>query len=226
MLAGTGVTAIWNDVVPEARGDFLAWHMREHMAERVALPGFRRARRHVALDAATRPAFFTFYEADSLAVLQGHDYANRLNGPTPWTRQVMATLRGVARVLAEVVESRGAGLGGTVLTLRFDGPAQAASPLAALVRAAAERPGIAGAHLCRSDLGASGADSGERRLRAAHEAPLPAWFIILEGADAEAFQGLLPDGDLAAAGAGPAQRGCYRLEFLLGAPACGISRPF
>lgn len=220
MLAGEGVTAIWNDVLPEARADFLAWHMREHMAERVGLPGFRRARRHVALDAATQPAFFTLYEADSLQVLQGHDYTNRLNGPTPWTRRVMPRLRNVARVLAQVVESRGAGLGGILLTLRFEADAQAAMPLAALVRAAADRPGIAGAHLCRSDLVASTAGTEEQRSRAGHEAPLPAWFILVEAADPEALAGLLPAAELAAAGAGPALRGLYRLEFLRAKTAC------
>ncbi len=214
MLAGEGVTAIWNDVLPEARADFLAWHMGEHMAERVGLPGFRRGRRHVALDAATRPEFFTLYEADSLGVLQGHDYTNRLNGMTPWTRRVMAGLRGTARALAQVVESRGPGLGGAVMTLRFEAAEGAAPSLAAAVRGAAGRHGIAGAHLCRTDAAASLAGNEERETRRGDAAP-PAWFIILEAAGPEALEGLLPESELAAAGArAPVLRGLYRLEFL------------
>jgi hypothetical protein len=215
MLAGEGVTAIWNDVVPEGRADFLAWHMQEHMAERVGLPGFRRGRRHAAMDAATSPAFFTLYEADTLEVLQGHDYTNRLNGMTPWTQRVMGTLRGTRRALARVVESHGPGLGGVMLTLRFEMAEgwQAAVPL---VRAAADRPGIAGAHLCVTDAAASGAGSEEQRTRQGDAAP-PSWFVLVEAADAAALDGLLTDAAMSATGVPPvAARGVYRLEFALG----------
>jgi hypothetical protein len=219
MLAGEGVTAIWNDVLPEARADFLAWHMHEHMAERVGLPGFRRGRRHVALDATTQPEFFTLYEADTLQVLQGHDYTNRLNGPTPWTTRVMATLRNTARALARVAESSGPGLGGIMLTLRFAAPPAAEPALAALVRQAATLPGVAGAHLCVTDAAASGAGTTESASRQADAAP-PAWFILVEAADAAALEGLLPDAALASAGAAlPVARGLYRLEFLRGKTA-------
>ncbi len=218
MLAGEGVTAIWNDVVPEAQEDFLAWHMREHMAERVGLPGFRRGRRHAALDAGTRPAFFTLYEADSLQVLQGHDYTNRLNGMTPWTRRVMTGLHGTARALAQVVESRGPGLGGVMMTLRFELPEgaghSASATLAKAVRDLTERPGIAGAHLCRTDATSSAAGNEERQVRQADSSP-PAWFLLVEATSAEALAGQLPDAELAAAGAvGAVTRGIYRLEFL------------
>ena len=35
-LAGSGVVAIWHDLLPEAKADFYEWHDREHMPERVA----------------------------------------------------------------------------------------------------------------------------------------------------------------------------------------------
>lgn len=212
MQVGMGVTAIWNDVLPEARADFLAWHMREHMAERVALPGFRRGRRHVALDATTQPAFFTLYEAESLDVLTGHDYTNRLNGPTPWTQRVMATLRSTTRVLARVEQSQGTGLGGVMLTLRFAGT-QDASAAAPLLAGIAERPGIAGVHRCATDAPASGTETAEQRAREG-DATLPAWFILVEAADAAPLAGLLPDAAFTAAGIATPQRGLYRLEFL------------
>src|SRR5712675_2175888 len=84
-LAGQGVVAIWNDITPEGRAEFFAWHNREHMPERVGIPGFRRGRRYIALAGA--PEFFTLYETDSPEVLAGSDYLNRLNHPTPWTRR-------------------------------------------------------------------------------------------------------------------------------------------
>lgn len=59
-LLGKGVLAIWNGIAPEAEEDFVAWHVREHIPERVALSGFLRGRRYVALDGF--PKYFNFYE--------------------------------------------------------------------------------------------------------------------------------------------------------------------
>ena len=79
-LAGLGVVAIWHDIAPEGRDDFYEWHNREHMPERVGIPGFRRGRRFVAIEG--RPEYFNLYEADSAETLGGQDYLNRLNAPT------------------------------------------------------------------------------------------------------------------------------------------------
>jgi hypothetical protein len=48
-LAGLGVVCIWHDLLPEARDEYHQWHNREHMPERVGIPGFRRGRRYVAI---------------------------------------------------------------------------------------------------------------------------------------------------------------------------------
>ena len=57
---GRGAITIWQDVRPEARADFFAWHNQEHIPERVGIPGFLRGRRYGALEGA--PEFFTLYE--------------------------------------------------------------------------------------------------------------------------------------------------------------------
>jgi hypothetical protein len=43
-LLGRAVVAIWNDIVPEERANFIDWHNREHIPERVAIEGFLRGR--------------------------------------------------------------------------------------------------------------------------------------------------------------------------------------
>ena len=48
-LAGLGAVCIWHDLLPEASDDFYQWHNREHMPERVGIPGFRRGRRFIAV---------------------------------------------------------------------------------------------------------------------------------------------------------------------------------
>ena len=74
-LAGTGVVAIWHDLLPEAKADFTEWHNREHMPERTAIPGFRRGRRYIAT--AGGPEYFNLYEAENPDVLAGADYLAR-----------------------------------------------------------------------------------------------------------------------------------------------------
>ena len=219
MLAGEAVVAIWNGITPEGRDEFYAWHLHEHMPERVGIPGFLRGRRYIALDATTQPEFFTLYETQTMQVLQGQDYANRLNAPTPWTKRATQAFRDTSRGLARVLESRGVGVGGVLLTLRFEAEDAAQPALAALVRAASEAPRVSGAHLCRSDDAASGTKTAESKDRSDITAP-PSWFALVEATDAASLAPLLAEGALAAAGArGPFRRGTYRLEYQRGRTA-------
>ena len=212
MLAGEAVVAIWNGIAPEAREQFYDWHTNEHMPERVGIPGFRRGRRYIAADADTSPEFFTLYEADTIQVLQGSDYANRLNDPTPGTRTTTAQFRDTARALSRVLVSHGPGIGGVLLTIRFDCDAQHLPGLRALVRAAAQAQRVTGAHLCAGDADASAVRTTETRDRTDIRTP-PNLFIMVEATDAAALTDILLERALAGAGAqGPFVRGVYRLE--------------
>jgi hypothetical protein len=214
MLAGEAAVAIWNGVTPEGRADFYAWHLHEHMAERVGIPGFRRGRRFCAVDGATHPEFFTLYEADTMQVLQGQDYANRLNAPSAWTKRATQGFRDTSRGLARVLASHGVGPGGVMLTLRFDAPQSAIPAFAALVAQAATAPRVTGAHLLVTDDAASNVDSVEKQGRR-DIVPPPAWIILAEATDAEALAALFPEAALRDAGAvATALRGTYRLEFM------------
>jgi len=80
-LLGKGVLAIWNGIAPEAEEDFVAWHVREHIPERLALPGFLRGRRYVALDGF--PKYFNFYETTTADDLSSAAYrARSMRRPT------------------------------------------------------------------------------------------------------------------------------------------------
>ena len=212
MLWGQAVVAIWNGITREGRGEFYAWHIQEHMPERAAIPGFRRGRRYIAADSATHPEFFTLYEAATMAVLRGPDYAGRLNAPTPWTRRATAAFRETSRAMAGVRHSEGPGAGGAILTIRCETAAGDAA-LITLLREALAAPRVTGAHLCAADLAASGERTAETRDRDDIQAA-PAWFVMVEATDTEALASLLPESALRAAGvAGPLVRGCYRLEY-------------
>lgn len=213
MLAGEAVIATWNGIAPEGRAEFYAWHIHEHIPERVGIPGFRRGRRYAAVTPETHPEFFTLYETDTMQVLQGIDYANRLNAPTPWTRSATAHFRDTARALARVLLTKGPGMGGTLLTVRFQSEPERIPDLCALVTAAADRPRICGAHLCVADDAASLVSTAESQGRADIQAP-PRWFVLVEATDPGAFDGLVTEAALrAAGGAAPFHRGQYRLEY-------------
>lgn len=188
-LAGGGAVAIWHDIAPEGRDEFYAWHGREHMPERIAIPGFVRGRRFVAIEGT--PEFFNLYETASTAVVTGDAYLARLNAPTPWTVATVRHFRGVARSLCEVAASVGDGMGGLCATLRYDvGAADAAAhraAMAAALRGLAQAPGVAGAHLLVADEAASAVETAEKRVRAEGNL-IPRWIAIVEGwGDAPAF---------------------------------------
>ena len=190
-LSGLGAVAIWHDLVPEARDEFYDWHNREHMPERVGIPGFRRGRRYIAT--AGGPEFFNLYEADSPEVLGGQDYLNRLNAPTEWTRRMVSSFRNVARSICRVVYTHGIGSGGVMLTMRFDIDAtHRASALEALNQRVLPplvySRGVSGVHMCLADEAASEVDTVEKKSRAA-STQVPTWIVLIEGISVASVRG-------------------------------------
>lgn len=221
-LLGKAVVAIWQDAPPEARAQYFEWHNREHMLERVGIPGFLRGRRYCALSG--QPEFFTLYEAESLDVLTGPDYTGRLDNPTPWTRRVAPRLYNNVRSLCDVALSLGSGVGGLATTWRYDvAPGRETGHcnlVEARLRAVMERQGIVGAHLCLGDVAASSVQTAEKKTRPAR-ALTPAWVVIVEGAGdraalEDACAALLPAAALEEAGALDPAAGLYQLQYLPG----------
>jgi hypothetical protein len=190
MLAGEGAIAIWNGISDEGRADFYAWHLSEHMPERVGIPGFLRGRRYRAADDKTHPEFFTLYETQTFGVTQGVDYFNRLNAPTSWTKRATAHFKTTSRSLARVVASFGVGSGGVLLTLRFDIPDAESErkKLASITMNVAALPEITGAHILKGDDEASGTKTAESKDRADIVQPAR-WVILIEACSVEALAG-------------------------------------
>jgi hypothetical protein len=69
--------------------EFNAWYDTEHMQERLAVTGFRSARRWVADVAAGEGKYLATYELDSPDVLHSAEYLARFEGATPWTRRCL-----------------------------------------------------------------------------------------------------------------------------------------
>ena len=219
-LAGEAFVAIWHDLAPEGRAQFYEWHQREHMPERVGIPGFRRGRRFIRV-AGELQEWFNLYEVDTFEVLVGADYLGRLNAPTPWTRETVAHFRNVTRGLARVRASVGHGTGGAIGTWRFDAePGRAIELERHLARAElpeiAARARVLGAHLGVTDKSGSRIETAEKKVRAG-ATDVPGWIVLVEAADeaaiADATAEILVEAPLARAGVvGRVRHAVYRLE--------------
>jgi hypothetical protein len=157
------------------------------MPERAGIPGFRRGRRYIALDAG--PEYFNLYEADTVEVLGAQDYLLRLNSPTPWTKQVVPSFRSVARSICHVAYSDGVGQGANLMTVRFDVPSTARADVVKGLRQQilpplADQPGITGVHLCLADEAVSKVETAEKKARS-EGTQVPTWIVMIEGCRAD-----------------------------------------
>ena len=217
-LIGTGVLAIWNGIAAEADADFLAWHMREHIPERVGVPGFLRGRRYIAEDG--HPKYFNFYEAETADVFTSPAYLARLNDPTPWTRRVVAHFTDTSRTPCDVAATRGLGEGSWIEAIRLElgnGDRFAAAAERDLLPALSAAPGVVAAHLLRGRT-ETRTVTAETKLRGQPDR-LAAWILLVEAVDGGMLRdlraGKLADAALRALGAQGIERGLYALQFSL-----------
>jgi hypothetical protein len=222
MLLGKGVMINWTNAAPEDRERYDAWQSHEHTPGRLAIPGFLRGRRYIAVDqnAADRQ-FLTLYEVKNLEVLTSEAYLAKANSPSPLTRATTPVVRDSVRGLARVRASHGPGVGGCALSLRLDPRAGSEHSLEAyLTREAlptlAQRADVCGAHWIVADQDASAMKPVERQGR---PTDIPNWIVMIEGltpaAVANAGNALLSDAQLIASGAAPAiRRDVYTLQYL------------
>lgn len=185
-LAGKAIIAIWNDITPEGRSNFNEWHPREHMPERVGIPGFRRGRRYIAVEAQIE--FFTLYEADAKSVLVGKDYKERLNNPTDWSQRSVGAFRNNLRGICDVVFSKSHVEGAHLFTIRFDAKNGSEDRVKSMLSndmlaKLADAPEMTGAHLAICDQDMSGTNTSLQRQR---KIGTPNWIVMLEASTSKA----------------------------------------
>jgi len=108
-----GLLCIWTDIDPTHEADFNRWYDREHMQERVAIPGFQNARRFTAINPCPRP-YLALYYTDSLGVFRSQAYARAFANQTPWSRENFTRMRGTERRVGNLSAECGAGEGGAL----------------------------------------------------------------------------------------------------------------
>jgi hypothetical protein len=223
-LAGRSAIIIWNDIAPEGRTDFYDWHIREHIPERVAIPGFLRGSRYRAAVGGRSPEFLTLYETVDADVATSAPYLARLNAPTAWTKRATAHFRNTSRALTQVVFSVGAGRGGIVATIQFVDSPNSRRAFAALVAqssmlielAAASR--LSGIHICQTNVAASAAKTTESKDRSdIQSAPIGA--VLIEGCDLNAVESAVAEfGRITQTASSDTVHGIYQIEHSLDRP--------
>ena len=88
-LLGSAVLVNWGGIVEEKEIEYNEWHSKEHMPERISLPGFLRGLRAVGIPGTNfNHKYFMMYEAERKEVFTSKKYLERLNNPTEWTKEI------------------------------------------------------------------------------------------------------------------------------------------
>jgi len=82
---GTGLLMVWADVPADKEKDFNRWYNDEHLAERLAIPGFLSGARYEAVKGS--PKHLAIYELESPAVLESAAYKRVQANPTELTKR-------------------------------------------------------------------------------------------------------------------------------------------
>lgn len=220
-LLGRGVLAIWHTITPEAEADYWRWHDREHIPERVAVPGFLRGRRYRSLERSLD--YLDFYEVEDAETLRSAPYLARLNDPTPSTRRMVPHFRDTLRVGYRVASSAGRGQGGVLLTLGLCVAGGTTDRPAALgvgsLAAVQDVTGVVAVHVLDATPEVTSIATAEKRLRGSGDRDQDAvepWCLLVEADDAavlsELRAGPLAPASLRARGAEPRTAGAYQLQ--------------
>jgi hypothetical protein len=184
-LRGKGMLIVLTEVKSRDESDFNEWYNREHIDERVNLPGFHRARRYVAVKAF--PKYLATYECDSVSDLATPGYLQLLANQTAWTQAVMARFTHFNRMTLRIQVDLMHGIGGAVTCVRFVPDPRKRKALTAWLQKTAlpkaiARKGMLGAFAAENDIDVANAPVQDKSMD--HPKALDAeWVVLLEGAD-------------------------------------------
>ena len=96
MSKGSGLLLVAADIDSENEVDFNRWYDEEHIAERLSIPGFVRARRFTALEGG--PKYLALYDLTSPDALQSDLYKSLTGeGRNAWTLKIQKQMKNYMR---------------------------------------------------------------------------------------------------------------------------------
>jgi hypothetical protein len=187
-IRGRGLLAIWSELDLAREDEFDVWHVQEHLAERVNVPGFLRARRYMrtAPPAPEGAILLTLYETVDVDVMVSPAYIERLENPTPLTRDTVPLMANMRRSALTLKASRGQGVGGHLAAWQFrpsaDHAESARERLIGPVLDMALAPvGVIATHLYEPEVEATRAKDATTEGRATNTVvEAPRWLLLVE----------------------------------------------
>jgi hypothetical protein len=194
-IKGNAFVAIWHDIRSESEPEYNRWHTREHMPERLSIPGFARGRRGVDWNR-ERHRYWTLYEGPDLDVFGSPAYLQRLNNPTPWTQRIQPAFYNFIRCGCEVLVSLGEGVGGAMATYRVSFSGIDEGGLRRAARLIAEDimvlGGVSSVHIGLARPESTGAKTKETELRGTTQDGLFDAAVLVDGIGRSELEVALP----------------------------------
>jgi hypothetical protein len=181
-LAGKGMLLTSMDIDPSDEAEFNRWYDREHLEERVAIPGFLEARRYVAHDG--KPKYLSLYSTETFEVLDSPAYRTALANQTAWSKANIARFKNMIRAVARITISCGQGRGAALGIVRLR-PVDK-DKLRIALRDQLEPgklDGIISMHLLESDPSLSKPITDDP---SAQNPGAGDWFVLIDGTDVKA----------------------------------------
>lgn len=179
-LLGKATLGVWNEVDPAIEDSFNDWYVREHIPERISVPGMLRGRRYRAFEGT--PRYMALYEAATLDVLSTGHYRWQLDHPTPWTRYVMPGFRVAQRGICDVIATSGHGIGGVATVIHFTAEDRFRAWLERRVAALPDMKQVLAAHAWVGSSGEPKSPTTELALRAGPDRGIE-WVLMIEASD-------------------------------------------
>lgn len=112
-----GLLFVWTQIDAEFEDDFNRWYDREHIEERIRIPGLSSGTRYRAID--TPRGYLGLYRTDSIEVFDSAPYQSAFRSQTPWSIKNFGRMRDPMRRVFRVVSETGFGTGASLAVLRF-----------------------------------------------------------------------------------------------------------
>jgi hypothetical protein len=184
-MAGKGMLLTSMNIDAANEAEFNRWYDREHLEERVAIPGFLEARRYVAHEG--NPKYLSLYSTETFDVLDSPAYRTALANQTAWSKANIARFQNMIRAVARITISRGTGRGAALGIVRLRPPTGGGDKLRAALQEQldpASLDGIISMHLIESDPALSKPITDNP---AAADPGAGDWFVLIDATDVGAL---------------------------------------
>lgn len=112
-----GLLFVWTDIDPAFEADFNAWYDREHIEERIAIPGFVVGTRYIATRAPLK--YLGLYHTTDLDVFTSAAYRQAFAHQTSWSVANFGRMRDPMRRVCAITAENGIGGGAWLAIVRL-----------------------------------------------------------------------------------------------------------